>query len=208
MFAFFYCCVAVEVPQDCKPSTGSGSPRKCLRVLGASCLGQGLGGSAPSCSQACPVLARGAGNIQEQLLARHLRGGEGGIWQRPPAAARKTSRCHASCCSQGSAPVWVVWGSMLFPVPRHESLLCQAQNNPWKSTGKELFSPFKSKQGTGKELGHVEEANVSENIKEQLLHMDVTLSACGCSTDLEQLSFMEGLLCLQHCTKSLLSVPT
>lgn len=51
-----YCCDAIEVPQDYKASTGSGIPRKCPRVLRASCLGQGLGGSTPSCSHACPVL--------------------------------------------------------------------------------------------------------------------------------------------------------
>lgn len=85
----FYCCDAIEVLRDYKPSTGNGIPRKCLRVLGASCLGQGLGGSAPSCSQACPVL------VEPGAFRSSSWQDTGGIWQRPPAAARKTSRCRS-----------------------------------------------------------------------------------------------------------------
>lgn len=105
----FYCCDAVEVPQDYKHSTGSGIPRKCLRVLRASCLGQGLGGSAPSCSHACPVLV------------------EPGAFRSSPWQDTRGYLAKAPCsCQKGlkmpQLPVvvrvvWVVWGSMLSQGP-------------------------------------------------------------------------------------------
>lgn len=57
-------------------------------MLGVSCLGQVLEGCVPSCRHVCSCASeapRCSGAAPGRML--------GGIWQRPSAAARKTSRC-------------------------------------------------------------------------------------------------------------------
>lgn len=54
---------------------------------------------------------------------------------------------------------------MLFRVPLRVPPLRHAQNNPRKSGGKELFSPFKNKTGIGKNLGPVDKVSISVNTK-------------------------------------------
>ena len=57
--------------------------------LKVSCLGQVLEGSPSSCSHSCSSVSK-APQCSGAAPGRTLRD----IWQRPPAAARRTSRCH------------------------------------------------------------------------------------------------------------------
>ena len=133
---------------------GSGIPRKAPCVLRASCLGQVLGGSAPSCSHTCSCAseAKRSGAAPGRMLLD--------TWQRPPAAARKTSGCYSYLLSGAQLLLRVVQGSTLFRVSLHMPFLCHAQDSPGKLVGKEKCSPFKNRKGIGKKRGHMNKANI------------------------------------------------
>lgn len=125
-----------------------------------------------------PVLLKPP-SAQEQLLTGCSRI----FWQRPPAAARKTSRsCSFLLLSVTQPLLWVAQGCMLFMVLLQVSLLCHAQNNPRKSVGKELFSPFKNR----KEAGTWRQSKYIRKCTKQLLHVDITLCDHEHSTILEK----------------------
>lgn len=89
--------------QDYKCSAGHGTPRKALCVLGASCFGQVLRGSAPSRSRACSCASEAqAPECLGAAPGRVL----GDIWQRPSAPARKTSRCCGFLLLSGAQPLF------------------------------------------------------------------------------------------------------
>lgn len=88
---------------------GSGIPRKPRCVLRASCLGQVPGGSAPSCSHACSCASEApgcSGAAPGRMLSV--------IWQRPPAAARKNSRCYGFLLLSGAQLLFESHGAPCF----------------------------------------------------------------------------------------------
>lgn len=130
------CCETIEA-HNYRCCTGRGVPRKPL--CAQSILFRTGAWRKCALLQPCVFLCYKAPECSGAAPGRVLRN----IWQRPPAAVRKISRCCSFLLLSGAQSLlWVVLDSMIFQVSPCVSVLCYAQNNPWMLQGKKLFSPL------------------------------------------------------------------
>jgi hypothetical protein len=147
-----FCAVGTQVY---KCSIGRRIPRKPLCVLRASCLGQVLGGSAPSCSCVCSCASK-LQSAWEQLLAGYL----GTFGKDLPQLPEGPQDAAASCCCLVFHACFEPCRTLCFSVFPHVSAFSCAQNNLRKSAGKGLISAFKNRKGINKKVGPVDKTNL------------------------------------------------